>query len=90
MSRHTASTRSRARTRSRGTLPASAGKTASEVLYVSRASKPLPVLLSESRRVTSSAGPAFTSSVTLSRWGEKVALKAPTNTVSASSLLKSG
>jgi hypothetical protein len=69
----------------RGTPGSADGKDASNILYISSSSTPLPVAGSASSKGGGSTQ-AFTSTITLSGWGERVALTAPTNVISASKL----
>jgi hypothetical protein len=66
----------------RGSLPVSGSPHAAvtATIYVSRASSPLPV------RAIYTEGKGSTETVSLSHWGETVALKAPTNVIPASQL----
>jgi hypothetical protein len=69
----------------RGTPGSADGKDASDILYVTSSSTPLPVAVSASSKGGGGAQ-AFTSTVTLSGWGEHVAVSAPTNVISSSKL----
>jgi len=69
----------------RGTLPASDGTTALDVVYVSRSSRPLPVLVILSRKA-SPILPAVSSRVKLSNWGEHLTLTPPADAIPASKL----
>jgi len=72
----------------RGTLGSAEGKDASDILYVTSSGTPLPVAVSASSKGGGGVQ-AFTSTITLSSWGEHVALRAPTNVISASKLQSS-
>ena len=61
-------------------IPGSPQTSVVATLYVSRTSRPLPV------GATYTYGKGGTATITLSHWGETVALSAPTNTIAASKL----
>jgi hypothetical protein len=69
----------------RGTLPAADGKGASEIIYISRTSRPLPVLVIASRKASGTT-PAASSTIKLTAWGEHLALEPPTNAIPSSKL----
>jgi hypothetical protein len=68
----------------RGQAPAASGGHGTEVMYVTRGGRPLPLTVASHLEFTGE--PSSTATTTLSHWGERVSLRAPTGVFPAAGL----